>query len=64
MIEELHHKNKNWVFFSLVENQKENHLHDLSISLTNENNDDEDKNDGLDDLKKNKNEILELCLFL
>jgi hypothetical protein len=48
----------------LVENQKENHLHDLSISLTIENNDDEDKNDGLDDLKKNKNEILELCLFL
>jgi hypothetical protein len=58
MIEELHQKNKNWVFFSLIENQKQNHLHDLSISLTIENND-----DGLDDLK-NKNEILELCLFL
>jgi len=37
------------ILFSLAE---KNHLHDLSIAVTIENKDDEDKSDGLNYLKK------------
>jgi hypothetical protein len=48
-MKELQQQKKLGIFF--IYREKKTHLHNLSISLTIENKDDEDKSDGLNDLK-------------